>query len=174
MRMQKEEEKLIISIKEVRNFIISILIPLIVGYLSNTLSNLLAGLSTSTYYSQLIKPSFAPPGILFPIVWTILYILMGISSYKIFKKGYDLPKVKDAMFYYWLQLGLNFIWSILFFGLGLRFTALVDLILLIIVVSIMIYKFGKIDKKAMYLNIPYLIWLLYAFVLNYFTWMINK
>ena len=72
MRMQKEEEKLIISIKEVRNFIISILIPLIVGYLSNTLSNLLAGLSTSTYYSQLIKPSFAPPGYIFPIVWTIL------------------------------------------------------------------------------------------------------
>ena len=165
---------MIISIKEVRNFIISILIPLIIGYLSNFLSNLLSGLSTSTYYSQLIKPSFAPPGILFPIVWTILYVLMGISSYKILKKGHELSKVKDAMFYYWLQLALNFLWSILFFGLDLRFTALIDLVLLIIVVSIMMYKFYKIDKKAMYLNIPYLVWLFYALFLNYFVWIINR
>lgn len=165
---------MIISIKEVRNFIISILIPLIIGYLSNFLSNLLSGLSTSTYYSQLIKPSFAPPGILFPIVWTILYVLMGISAYKILKKGHELSKVKDAMFYYWLQLALNFLWSILFFGLDLRFTALIDLVLLIIVVSIMMYKFYKIDKKAMYLNIPYLIWLFYALFLNYFIWIINR
>ena len=78
---------MIISIKEVRNFIISILIPLIVGYLSNVLSRLLSGISTSTYYSQLIKPSFAPPSFIFPIVWTILYVLMGISAYKILKKG---------------------------------------------------------------------------------------
>ena len=165
---------MIISIKEVRNFIISILIPLIVGYLSNVLSRLLSGISTSTYYSQLIKPSFAPPSFIFPIVWTILYVLMGISAYKILKKGYDLSKVKDAMFYYWLQLALNFVWSILFFGLDLRFSALVTIVLLIIVVSIMMYKFSKIDKKAMYLNIGYLIWLFYASFLNYFIWMINR
>lgn len=165
---------MIISIREVRNFIISILIPLIIGYLSNSLSNLLSGVSTSQYYSQLIKPSFAPPGYIFPIAWTILYILMGISAYKISKKEYNSSKVKDAMFYYWLQLGLNFLWSILFFGLGLRFTALVDLILLLIVLIIMIYKFYKLDKKAAYLNIPYVIWILYAGVLNYFTWIINR
>jgi len=174
MRNKKGGEKLIISIKEIRNFIISILIPLIIGYLSNILANLLSGLSISTYYSQLIKPSFAPPGIIFPIVWTILYVLMGISSYIIFKKGFDLSKVKDAIFYYCLQLALNFIWSILFFGLDLRFTALITLILLIIIVLIMMYKFAKIDKKAMYINIPYLIWLVYALFLNYFIWIINR
>ena len=163
MRNKKGGERLIISIKEIRNFIISILIPLIIGYLSNILANLLSGLSISTYYSQLIKPSFAPPGIIFPIVWTILYVLMGISSYIIFKKGFDLSKVKDAIFYYCLQLALNFTWSILFFGLDLRFTAL-----------IMMYKFAKIDKKAMYINIPYLIWLVYALFLNYFIWIINR
>ena len=165
---------MIISIKEIRNFIISILIPLIIGYLSNILANLLSGLSISTYYSQLIKPSFAPPGIIFPIVWTILYVLMGISSYIIFKKGFDLSKVKDAIFYYCLQLALNFTWSILFFCLDLRFTALITLILLIIIVLIMMYKFAKIDKKAMYINIPYLIWLVYALFLNYFIWIINR
>ena len=165
---------MIISIKEIRNFIISVLIPIKKGYLSNALSTLLSKLSTSTYYSQLIKPSFAPPGYIFPIVWTILYVLMGISAYKILKKGSNLSKVKDAMFYYWLQLGLNFMWSILFFGLGLRFTALVDLILLLIVLIIMIYKFYKLDKKVVYLNIPYVIWILYAGILNYFTWIINR
>lgn len=165
---------MIISVKEVINFLISVLIPLIVGFASSVITQLIAGIDTSTYYSQLIKPGFAPPSIVFPIVWTILYILMGISAYKILKKGYELPKVKDAMFYYWLQLGLNFIWSILFFGFDLRLTSLITLAILIIIVITMTIKFFKIDKKAAYLNIPYILWLLYAFVLNYFIWVINK
>lgn len=165
---------MIISVKEVINFLISVLIPLIVGFSSSVITQLIAGIDTSTYYSQLIKPGFAPPSMVFPIVWTILYILMGISAYKIFKKGYELPKVKDAMFYYWLQLGLNFIWSILFFGFDLRLTSLITLAILIIIVITMTIKFFKIDKKAAYLNIPYILWLLYAFVLNYFIWVINK
>ncbi len=165
---------MIISVKEIKNFLISVLIPLLVGYASSAVAQFLAQIDTSTYYSQLIKPSFAPPSFIFPIVWTILYVLMGISAYLIMKKGKDLPKIKDAMFYYWLQLGLNFLWSILFFGLDLRFTALVCLGILVIVVLIMIIKFTKIDKRAAYLNIPYLLWLLYAFMLNYFIWVINK
>lgn len=165
---------MIISVKEVINFLISVLIPLIVGFSSSVITQLLSGVDTSAYYSQLIKPGFAPPSFIFPIVWTILYILMGISAYKILKKGYEIPKVKDAMFYYWLQLGLNFIWSILFFGLDLRLTSLITLGIIIIVVVIMSIKFFKIDKKAAYLNIPYILWLLYAFALNYFIWMINK
>ncbi|MGL6106589.1 TspO/MBR family protein [Romboutsia sp.] len=165
---------MIISVKEVKNFLISVFIPLAIGYTSSFLSRLLAGESTTTYYSQLIKPGFAPPSFVFPLVWTILFILMGISVYIIMKNGYEKPKVRDAMFYYWLQLGLVFLWSILFFGLDLRFTALIDLIILIIVVVMMILKFIKIDKKAAYLNIPYLIWLLYALFLNYFIWVINK
>lgn len=165
---------MIISLKEIKKFFISVLIPLVAGYASSFIASLLAGGSMSEYYSQLIKPSFAPPSFIFPIVWTILYVLMGISAYIIMKKGYKSPKVKDAMFYYWLQLGINFIWSILFFGLDLRFTALVTLAILLIVVIIMVIKFAKLDKKAAYLNIPYIIWLLYALALNYFIWMINR
>lgn len=170
----KEGKILIISVKEVIKFIISILIPLIIGYISIFISKLFAGIDISTYYSQLIKPGFAPPSFIFPIVWTIIYILMGISAYMIMKKGRNLSKVKDAMFYYYLQLGLNFLWMILFFGLDLRFTALVDLIILIIVIVVMIIKFYKIDKRASYINIPYLIWSLYALFLNYFIWIINR
>ena len=165
---------MIISVKEIKNFLISVLIPLLVGGVSTLLSNLISGQVTRWNYSQLIKPGFAPPGYIFPIVWTILYILMGISAYLISKRGNNSVKSRDALFYYWLQLGFNFIWSILFFGLGLRFTALVDLGLLIIVVIIMIIKFTKVDKTAAYMNLPYLAWLFYAFFLNYVTWSINK
>jgi len=125
-------------------------------------------------YSALTKPSFAPPGIIFPIVWTILYIFMGTSSYLILRKGSNVPRVVDAMFYYGLQLGLNFTWSILFFGFGLRFTAMICLVLLIAVVVIMIMKFSRINKKAGYLNLVQLIWLVYAGFLNYFIWLINS
>ncbi|RDY23969.1 tryptophan-rich sensory protein [Romboutsia maritimum] len=165
---------MIISVKEIRKFLICVLIPLLVGYSSRLIATKLAGIDTSTYYSQLIKPGFAPPSFVFVVVWVILYILMGISSYIVLKKGYDSAKVKDAMFYYWLQLFLNFMWSILFFGLDLRFTALIDLVILIFVVIIMMFKFCKLDKRAMYLNVPYLIWLLCALILNYFIWVMNK
>lgn len=170
----KEGDILIISVKEIRNFFICILIPLAVGYSSSFISNILSGIENTQYYSQLIKPGFAPPSFIFPIVWTILYVLMGISCYLIIKKGYDLSKVKDAMFYYWLQLALNFMWSILFFGMDLRFTALVCLIILIFITVLMIVKFNKIDKRAAYINIPYLVWLVYALFLNYYIWVINK
>ncbi|HBF9476231.1 TPA: tryptophan-rich sensory protein [Clostridioides difficile] len=165
---------MIISVKEIRNFLINIFIPLIIGYLSNILTMIISGTDISTYYLQLTKPSFAPPAFIFPIAWTILYILMGISSYLILRKGYNLPKVRDAIFYYGLQLVLNFIWSILFFGFGFRFTALIDIIIMILVSIIMISKFSKIDKRSGYINLIYLMWLVYAGFLNYFIWFINK
>lgn len=165
---------MIISTKDVKNFIVSVLIPLIIGFSSSAIAQFLSKTDTNVYYAELIKPGFFPPSYIFPIVWTILYILMGISAYLISKKELNSLKVRDAMFYYWLQLGLNFIWSILFFGLGLRFTALIVIGLMIIVVTAMIIKFAKIDKRAAYLNLPYLAWLFYAFFLNYVVWSINR
>ena len=165
---------MIISVKEVKKYIYCVLIPLFVGYLSSILAQAISKVDMMTYYHELIKPSFAPTGIVFPIVWTILYILMGTSSYIILSQKKNEPRIKDAMFYYWVQLGLNFLWSIFFFGFQLRLTALIDLILLFIFVIIMIYKFYKIKKIAAYLNIAYVIWLAYAMILNYFIWFINK
>jgi translocator protein len=165
---------LIISTKDIKKFIISILIPLGIGYLSSFVTKFISNTDASIIYSDLIKPGFFPPAYIFPIVWTILYTLMGISAYLICKKGLNSLKVNDAMFYYYLQLGLNFIWSILFFGLGLRLTSLVVIGIMIIVVTVMIIKFTKVDKRAAYLNLPYLAWLFYAFFLNYVIWSINR
>lgn len=165
---------MIISVKEVKKYIYCILVPLLVGVLSSMLSKVISGMDMSSYYNELIKPAFAPPGIIFPIVWTILYILMGTSSYIILSQKKHEYKIKDAMFYYWLQLALNFFWSILFFGFQLRLTALIDLVLLLITVLVMVYKFYKIKPIASYLNIPYIFWLIYALILNYYAWFINK
>ena len=165
---------MIVSVKEIKKVLISILIPLAVGFLSSWISQFIAQVPTGAAYGEFIKPSFAPPSFIFPIVWTILYILMGISAYIITKDDRHSQKVNDAMFYYYLQLALNFVWSIFFFGFDLKFTAMITLIILIIVVVIMMIKFSKIDKRAFYLNVPYLLWLCYALFLNYFVWILNK
>ena len=165
---------MIISVKEVKKYICCVLAPILIGILSSMLSKVICGVGMATYYHELIKPGFAPLGIIFPIVWTVLYILMGTSSYIILSQKKNECKVKDAMFYYWFQMGLNFLWSILFFGFQLRLTALIDLMLLLIFVLAMIYKFYKVDQRASLINIPYLLWIFFVIFLSYFIWILNK
>lgn len=141
-----------------KKLFVSILIPVglgaLVGFISSSYNN----------YSDLTLPSFAPPGILFPIVWTILYTLMGISSY-IISESNSFEKEK-ALSIYWKQLIINLLWSIIFFVFNLKTLAFIWIILLIIAVIIMIKRFLSINKLAGYLQIPYLLWLFYAAILN--------
>ena len=148
-----------------KNLIISLLISLGVG----GLSALVTGGSMDTYMS-LVKPPLAPPSILFPIVWAILFILMGISSYMVYESGDDNGSLKT----YLLQLGINFVWPILFFVLKNMLLSLIWIILLDIVVIIMIRKFYKVNKTAAYLQIPYLIWILFATYLNFGFYILNR
>ena len=116
-------------------------------------------------YNELNRPPLSPPSILFPIVWTILYILMGISIYIIVKKN---PKdVSEAKLIYYVALVTNALWTPIFFGFKEYFLAFLWIIMLIVFVSAMIIKFYKIDKTSAYLQIPYLIWLLFAAYLNF-------
>ena len=117
--------------------------------------------------SSLIKPVLFPPDILFPIVWSILYLLMTISLFITTKKDDELYKI------YFIQLFVNALWSPLFFGLKYYFVSLLWLILLIVLVVIMIYKMMFKNKVAAYLQIPYLIWLLFAFYLNLSIYLLN-
>lgn len=146
---------------------ISILIPLAVGQISALLTR-----SPSTAYEMLNKSSVSPPGAIFPIVWTILYILMGISCYLIITSGSE--DTKNALFWYALQLTLNFFWSLIFFNLQLYLFAFVWLLLLIAVIIVMIMKFYKIDPLAAYLQIPYLLWCIFAAYLNLSIYLLNK
>ncbi len=125
----------------------------------------IVGLITSgyMYYQDIVKPLFSPPEIVFPIVWTILYILMGISYFLATKDNEDNKELDQI---YLLQLFVNFIWPIIFFVLGMYFTAFLWIVLLIILVVAMIKELFKNNKISGYLQIPYLIWLLFATYLN--------
>ena len=117
-------------------------------------------------YSGIVKPSFAPPGFIFPIVWSILYVLMGISAARVYIKGGNL-------FYYAIQLIFNFFWSIIFFNLEAYLLSFVWLVLMWIFIILMIVDFYKTDKLSAYLQIPYLLWVTFAGVLNLMIYLLN-
>ena len=144
-----------------KKLIIYILIPLILGSI--------VGLLTSGNYEDLITPNFTPPKVLFPIVWSILYILMGISRYLIDNKNNNTSAIKT----YRIQLIINLLWPILFFSFKLFFFSFIWIILLIIFVIIMIIKFYKLSKTSSLLEIPYLLWIIFASILNFAIYQIN-
>ena len=139
-------------------YIKSILVPVILGGI--------VGFITSSFidYNSLQKPPLAPPAIIFPIVWTILYILMGVSYGRLKSKGLTDEKINRI---YYLQLIINLLWSFIFFVFKWRLFAFFWIILLDIAVVIMIIRFYKKDKISGLLQIPYLIWLLFATYLNF-------
>lgn len=148
-------------------FALAVAIPLAVG----GLASLLTGKGMEAY-AALIQPPLAPPGWLFPVVWTILYILMGLSSGMIFLSRDDCRR--DALNVYALQLFLNFGWTILFFGFGLRLAAFVWVVVLEAVIVVMIAMFFAIRPRAAYLQIPYFFWVAFAAYLNFAIWWLNR
>lgn len=117
-------------------------------------------------FGQLNKPPLAPPGYLFPIVWTVLYTLMGIASYLILSSDASKEEIHNALFVYGLQLGVNFFWSIFFFNLEWYFFSFFWLLLLWSFILYTIVLFYRISKPAAYLLIPYLLWVTFAGYLN--------
>lgn len=146
----------VIKLKEL---IISIVIPLAVGGISSLFS-----MNGFKEFETIPKPAFTPPGILFPIVWTILYILMGVSSYLVYVASCK-NKYK-ALRIYAVQLFFNFLWSILFFSFKLYWFSFVWLIVLWVLIIVMIYRFYNCKKSAGILQIPYLLWVTFAGILN--------
>ena len=147
--------------------IINIIIPLLVGFLAFLLTR--EGINN---YSNILKPNFAPPKFLFPIVWTILYILMGISSYRIYN---SMACYKNTcLIIYGLSLILNFLWPIIFFMFNSFLFAFVFIIFLTIVVLYIIICYYGIDKIAARLQIPYLVWLIFASILNFSIYFLNR
>ena len=122
-------------------------------------------------YNNINKPPLSPPGILFPIVWSILYVLMGISFYIVMKK--DSKYKEEAKLIYFIQLIVNALWTPIFFGFKQYFLAFTWILMLIVLVIFMITIFFKIDKLASYLQMPYLIWLIFAAYLNFGVFILN-
>lgn len=149
--------------------IINILIPVIGGYIVSYINR-----NSYQIYDKLKKPYLTPPSMVFGIVWTILYILMGIAAYRIYMKNKKNSDDKGAYFFYLVQLIFNLAWSFLFFTFRLYGISFIWTIILIVLVIITFIKFIKIDKIAGLLLIPYLIWLFYASYLNFFVWVFNE
>lgn len=119
------------------------------------------------WYATLNKPSFSPPNWIFGPVWTVLYIMMGVSLYLIWAKK-KIPAV------FWVQLILNALWSVIFFGLKNPLLAMVNILALWIAIVLTIKSFYKINKLAGNLLIPYILWVSFATFLNYNIWILNK
>ena len=148
-------------------YIVSILIALAVGGLGALLT-----MNSMDIYGELNQPPLSPPAFLFPIVWSILYTLMGVSSAIIYKSN-DLEK-NDALKIYAFQLIVNFLWTLIFFNMRQFLFSFIWLVLLDILVVVMIVKFYRISPLAGLLQIPYLIWILFATYLNIGIYLLNR
>lgn len=147
------------------------LISIAVCQLAGLIGSVFTISSIPGWYAALQKPSFSPPNWVFAPVWVTLYFLMGVSLYLIWKSG--LRKNRKAISAFAVQLLLNVIWSITFFGLHSLPFSFVIIIFLWFAIFLTIAKFHEIDKRAAYLLIPYILWVSFASVLNFYIWMLN-
>ena len=152
-----------------KKLLISLAIPLLVGGLSAFITK-----DDMDIYKEIARPPLSPPSWVFPVAWSILYILMGISFYLIWSKRDIYADKKRAYLLYFLQLFLNFIWSPIFFGAQNYLLAFIILVLLVITVVFMIVEFYDIERWSALLQIPYLIWLLFAGYLNLAIYILNR
>jgi tryptophan-rich sensory protein len=154
--------------KNILKLTLCITIPLFIG----AISGIATASGIDTWYVDLTKPTFNPPNYLFGPVWTTLYILMGISFFGILKS----PKTelrKKAIMIFCIQLFLNFCWSFLFFNFQLLGLAFIEIIFIWVSIVMMIILYFEINKTAAILQIPYLLWVSFASILNGSIWFLN-
>jgi len=152
---------------QIKKLIICLAIPLAVGGLATLLSGGMAD------YAQLKQPPLAPPGWVFPVVWTILYLLMGYASYRVLVSDQAPEDIRRALFAYGAQLFLNFLWPIFFFGKEWRLAAFFLLIALWLLIFLTMRLFSKLDERAGDLLIPYFLWVTFAGYLNLAVFLLN-
>lgn len=146
---------------------------ILVCQLAGFIGSLFTISSVSTWYITLNKPFFNPPSWLFGPVWITLYLLMGISLYIVWNKGIKNEQSKIAVLIFGLQLVLNSLWSILFFGLQNSLFAFIEIIILWIAILLTIKYFYEISKTASYLLVPYILWVAFAAILNFSIYYLN-
>ena len=153
--------------------IISISIPLIAGLIGSLFTYPVI----DTWYASLNKPFFNPSSWIFGPLWTVLYVMMGIAVFLVWKKsagfGWKDVQIATALIIFDIQLMLNLLWTVLFFGWQSPFFAFLEIILLWFTILVTILKFKRIDRRAAYLMIPYLLWVSFAAVLNYSIMVLN-
>lgn len=150
--------------------VVAVLLPLVVGVLGSfsTMD------SVRTWYPTLVRPSFAPPTWVFGPVWTMLYAIMGVASWLVWRQGVARPEVQTALALYGTQLVFNLAWSWLFFGLRQPFAALIEIVVLLALIAFTTLRFAAVSRPAATLMLPYLAWVAFATVLNGGFWWLNR
>lgn len=146
---------------------------IVVSQLAGIIGSLFTSPNIGPWYSTLQKPSFAPPNWVFGPVWTTLFLLMGIAAYLVWNAGLRNKQVKIALGIFTGQLVLNTLWSIIFFGMRAPGAAFVEIVILWLAIIATIIAFAKISKPAAWLLVPYLCWVSFASVLNYYIFRLN-
>lgn len=154
---------------KLRQLLLCIGIPLAVGGLSAWVTR-----DAMKDFESLNQPPLSPPGWLFPVVWTVLFILMGIASYLVVRSQGSEKMVKRALIFYGIQLGFNFLWSILFFNLGLYLVSFFWLVLLWCLILLTTLQFSTLDRRTFWLMLPYLAWVAFAGYLNLGIYWLNR
>ena len=151
---------------------LKLIFAILISQLAGIIGSLFTITSTNSWYTTIIKPSFNPPNWIFGPVWTLLYLLMGISLYLILTTKKSKNR-KIGLYLFFTQLVLNTLWSILFFGLQSPLFAFIEIIILWLAILLTIIYFYKINKKASYLLIPYILWVTFAAILNLSIYSLN-
>ncbi len=151
-----------------KKLIICVAIPLVVGGVSAIITR-----NSMDIFEMLNKPALAPPGYLFPIVWTLLYIMMGIASYLVLTSDNMKGYIDNALAVYAVQLAVNFLWPIFFFSFGWYLLSFFWVLLLLLLIILTTKAFYKISKPAAYLMLPYLLWVTFAAYLNLSIFFLN-
>lgn len=154
--------------KKTKQFLICLAIPLLVGGLSALITR-----GSMETFETINKPALSPPGWFFPVVWTILFILMGIASYLVLVSGKPQMEINRALVIYGIQLIFNFFWSIFFFNFSLYLFSFIWLVLLWMLILTTTVLFYRISKSAGYLMIPYILWVTFAGYLNFQIYLLN-
>ena len=153
---------------DIKKLLINLAIPLAVG----GLSALISGIGMSEY-EQFNQPPLSPPGWVFPVVWTLLYLLMGYAAYRVLTSGADPKQIRNALIFYGAQLFFNFLWSPVFFGLHWYLAAFFVLMILWVLIFLTMRAFSAIDERAGDLLIPYILWVTFAGYLNLGVYLLN-
>jgi tryptophan-rich sensory protein len=156
-----------------RKEIIKLILAVLVSEFAGMVGSLFTFPSIVGWYAGLRKPGFTPPNWLFGPVWITLYFLMGVSLYLAWKKGLSKKRVKGSMEMFGVQLALNALWSVLFFGLHSPLYGLICIAALWIAIVATMVKFYGISKEAVALLLPYILWTTIAMALNYYIWILN-
>jgi len=154
--------------------VLGILVSIVVCELAGFIGSMATTPSIPGWYAGLAKPPFNPPNWVFAPVWTTLYALMGLAAYLVYEKGPRRNEVRKALLVFAVQLVLNVLWSVTFFGAQMIFGAVIVIVLLWAMILASMWLFSRVSKAAAYLLVPYILWVSFAAVLNISLYILNR